>query len=149
MKKLLLLALLLTVGCQKTYYIDRVNKSVNQTIEYKDDPEEIWQSPHMTKELGTGDCEDFAILKAYKLQDYNPVLVIVQTETVQHALLRVEMEGKYYYLDNRYDFVLTETEYRLYYPWELIKLDWRSYETRTKGRIRSIQQLRQEGLVVP
>lgn len=149
MKKIILLALLLA-GCQKTYYIDRINKSVNDSIVYKTDHEEYWQPPEVTEALGTGDCEDYAILKASKLQDYNPVMVIVwDSLTTQHAVLRVEVAGKYYYLDNKYDFILTEQEYRVYYPIEILKLDWRSYERRTKGRLRSIQQLRQEGLVIP
>jgi len=35
---------------------------VQKNIEYKDDPEDHWQSPSETLSLGTGDCEDQAML---------------------------------------------------------------------------------------
>lgn len=38
---------------------------------YKDDASEYWQSPEETLERGTGDCEDWAILCVYMLNEIN------------------------------------------------------------------------------
>jgi hypothetical protein len=37
---------------------------IRENIAYAEDPEDIWQSPKLTLRLGTGDCEDQAILMA-------------------------------------------------------------------------------------
>src|SRR5204863_7188254 len=57
-----------------------LNLSVNRRILYQADPEgqDIWQTPMGTYRLGTGDCEDFAILKYALLSMANiPVRLVV------------------------------------------------------------------------
>ena len=54
-----------------------INISCNQDIQYRTDfDKDYWQSPSETLRLGTGDCEDIAILKFFKLKDagYTPKL---------------------------------------------------------------------------
>lgn len=47
--------------------IDDINYKVNKLIQYKRDNGEHWQLPEETRRLRTGDCEDYAILKAKEL----------------------------------------------------------------------------------
>ncbi len=52
----------------------KANILVNKTITYKEEPEgeDHWQQPAETLSLGTGDCEDFAILKYKLLMPFYP-----------------------------------------------------------------------------
>ena len=51
--------------------LDAINIKVNRLVQYKSDHEvhgkDKWQMPAETLLLGTGDCEDYAILKAHML----------------------------------------------------------------------------------
>lgn len=47
--------------------IDEVNYRINKRIKYKRETGDNWQKPSETERLGTGDCEDFAIMKAQEL----------------------------------------------------------------------------------
>lgn len=48
--------------------LEAVNRTVNSKIRYvRDDGPDYWQSPEETLERGTGDCEDFVILKFHEL----------------------------------------------------------------------------------
>lgn len=77
-----------------------VNYGVNTTIRYKPDrtvhgKPEYWQKPSETLKLGTGDCEDYAILKAHLLvkhhgADPNDMQIVVVKEPgakTLHAVL--------------------------------------------------------------
>lgn len=50
--------------------LDSVNLFTNKEIEYTKEPKDYWQFPHETQEKKTGDCEDYAILKAWRLSKY-------------------------------------------------------------------------------
>lgn len=90
------------------------NKAINEAIEYKVDPEDVWQTPEETLSLGTGDCEDYALLKrAYvvnhmgiKPQDAQLVKGVYKQYVDGklykdwHMYLRVTREGVVYHLDS-------------------------------------------------
>ena len=42
---------------------------VHDEVTYMNDPDDIWQRPADTKRMGTGDCEDYAILMMTRLHD--------------------------------------------------------------------------------
>jgi predicted transglutaminase-like cysteine proteinase len=76
--------------------IDDINYRVNKLIAYKRDSVENWQRPEVTKRIGTGDCEDYAILKAKMLVEagVDPSILkigVVRTRKSQslHAVLIV------------------------------------------------------------
>lgn len=54
-----------------------VNKAVNFAIRYQDDPADVWQTPNDTMKSGTGDCEDYAILKYAALKSLGVDVQIV------------------------------------------------------------------------
>ena len=49
--------------------LDDVNYRVNHLLRQKPDSVEHWQRADETRRLGTGDCEDHAILKAQELKE--------------------------------------------------------------------------------
>lgn len=90
----------------KTYpdlaLLDEVNLRVNQRITYKRDNGEHWQLAEETRRLGTGDCEDYAILKLNELAragcDVSSMKIgVVRTrkkEGTLHAVLLVPGQRK-------------------------------------------------------
>lgn len=86
-----------------------INVSVNSYVYYKAELEgsDHWQSANETLKLGTGDCEDYAILK-YRLlveSGVNPnqiFLVIGKYSNIGHAELIVVEGDNYYVMDNSY-----------------------------------------------
>ena len=86
--------------------LDSINYDVNMAIRYRPDIEvhrriDRWQTPEETMRLGTGDCEDYAILKAWRLaqlghsvDDMRIVVVRVGDSKSLHAAL---------YCDSQYD----------------------------------------------
>lgn len=107
--------------------ITQVNSYVNKTIKPVGDGEgkDYWQKPEETIKLGTGDCEDYAILKGSLLKDYPQKLSITRTlkDGTGHALLRVTIGKEYYYLDNRLPYPLTHFEILTYYEEPTYNLD--------------------------
>jgi hypothetical protein len=59
--------------------IPELNVTVNRKIVYKAEPAgaDVWQTPMQTWTNGSGDCEDFAILKYALLRATIPVRVVV------------------------------------------------------------------------
>ena len=93
--------------------IEKVNSYVNQVITYKGERADHWQKPLETLKLGTGDCEDFAILKYFILKaqgirvDKMQIVVLFDIQTLQyHEVLWVD--GRI--LDNQHDRVMPERD---------------------------------------
>ena len=129
MKHLTLLLVLLITGCQSIPEypkgLEALNKHINAQITYVADPpgRDFWQKPEETEGLGTGDCEDYAILKS-KYVGYPSRLVIVQIpDGPQHAILQVDVHGTRWFLDNRYDLVLSEKQKRNLYGPDLVNIE--------------------------
>lgn len=89
--------------------LTKINIEINERIQYKAEPagEDHWQTPMETDKLRTGDCEDFAWAKWYELLqngiDERDMWIesgIESTVGIQHAILRVLINGRSYYLDN-------------------------------------------------
>lgn len=83
--------------------LEITNKDVNTSITYTPEisKQDYWQSPQETLKLKTGDCEDFAILKASLLPAnyyWHLAIVYVQEIKTQHVVLIVNNK---YVLDNR------------------------------------------------
>lgn len=102
MKRVFLLAIVVMAGCvidqPADYY--HICQQVHAEIEYAEDVDNEWQSPRQTIELGTGDCEDMALLFLYLVeQEYGvrgEIAVINQgndTGTL-HAIALID--GVYY-----------------------------------------------------
>lgn len=112
--------------------LDKVNYQVNHQIKYV--PEtgiDKWQRASQTLSIGTGDCEDYAILKAQMLIEYgvDPDLLTIavcrtRKSNSNHAVLLVPSRYRkgffrrqwadcVYVLDNMYDILyrLEETGY--------------------------------------
>lgn len=93
----------------------QINKEVNEEIQYKDDESgnDYWQSPLETFTLKTGDCEDYAVLKWYKLlkngiPEKSMTFLLGVTEDFQfHTELQVLYNTKIYYLDNNTNNIMT------------------------------------------
>lgn len=86
------------------YVLELVNVDVNTRIVYEADApnRDFWQPAAITEKLGTGDCEDYAILKSSLLPSaysWNILLVYDETLKQQHAVLLVDDK---YVLDNNY-----------------------------------------------
>ena len=69
-------------GDLKLSDVEAINLCVNSLIKYKQEDRDYWQLPHETLNLGTGDCEDIAILKFNMLLclDGEPVLLLVTSD---------------------------------------------------------------------
>ncbi len=104
--KLLVLPLIFSgiTSCSLTSkpYYSFVNNKVNTSLTYKADTLDHWQTPLESRLLGTGDCEDYALMKYLLLRDtYLVHLVVGRTSNGQmHMVLRVVNGGGSYYLDN-------------------------------------------------
>jgi predicted transglutaminase-like cysteine proteinase len=103
--------------------INAVNSWVNQQITYVNDPNNVWQKPSETLEIGTGDCEDYAVLKRAILLERgfndNELIVVVGNDIIQsvvHALLLVYCDHKWVVLDNRTDVVSDAATYSDFIP---------------------------------
>jgi predicted transglutaminase-like cysteine proteinase len=102
MKKIILIILILFISstvfaytnatelAKKEGNVESIAKWIINNIQYKvEEGTDHWQKSKETLRLGTGDCEDFAILfcEAIKYYGYEPkIFVIVITRTQGHAI---------------------------------------------------------------
>ena len=98
--------------------LTHVNRWVNQTIAFGDDSalygqRDYWATADETLAVGSGDCEDFAILKYQMLTelgfDRSDMYLTLARDLVRnadHAVLIVRINGQHYMLDNATDAVL-------------------------------------------
>ena len=96
-------------------------KPVSDRVQYGD--ADYWASPLQTLGNGTGDCEDYAIIKyvalrAVGVEADNLRLVIVQNDKrqTQHAVLAVRHEQQWLILDNLTMVITTAEDARNYRP---------------------------------
>ncbi len=93
------------------------NVAVNQKIKYENDPLNNWQSPTVTASLGTGDCEDYAIVKYAGLMRVNVPCAVVVGELIAmptnkpHAWCAAYADGRWLALDCMFDFVTPVENY--------------------------------------
>lgn len=148
-----------------------VNHAVNSMIAYKTDLEahgvaDYWQTPEETLRRGTGDCEDFALLKMALLEGLglpkekmwiatgilrDPAKAPGRNEA--HATLVVELEGRPHVLDNAYRAragmdeplaTLGEFTHQAYFM-PVTFMNEREYLARTEQQLRSdVDSLQQE-----
>ena len=96
-----------------------INVRVNQRLTYKIDQlqwgvSDYWQTPSESIALGTGDCEDYAILKAYlalkagfTLDNLAVLTGVLAPNNQAHAVLVARDGNVFYVLDNRSPLVMT------------------------------------------
>ena len=96
-------------------------KPVSDWVQYGD--ADYWASPLQTLGSGTGDCEDYAIVKYVALRAAgidadNLRLVIVQDERrrTQHAVVAVRYEQQWLVLDNLTMAIINAEDARSYRP---------------------------------
>ena len=104
-----------TQGLSETATLERVNQWVNRRIAYADDESnyrqrDYWATAEETVARGSGDCEDFAILKMQMLRaagidDDRMKLVLVHDMAINadHAFLLVRSAAGWVVLDNMTD----------------------------------------------
>jgi predicted transglutaminase-like cysteine proteinase len=95
--------------------LEAINTWVNTNIHYKPDVADYWQAPAETLKLGTGDCEDLAILKQHFIVGKN----IAKRKDTHLWLVKMRFKGQKHYayhvilvvgdkvLDNRYESVIS------------------------------------------
>lgn len=100
--------------------VENLNENINRRIKYKSDAIDEWQTADETQSCGTGDCEDYAILKYRTLLHLGIAedrLCFVLAEIAampsnqQHAFLIVELNGERKVLDNKFDNLITPQAY--------------------------------------
>ena len=85
--------ILAACGIPESYDYQTIMHEVHEAVAVAYDPADVWQTPAATEMLGTGDCEDFAILMLQKVFDRYGVMgnmVIVYGETA-HAIVELDI----------------------------------------------------------
>ena len=107
--------------------LDAVNRYFNR-IPYAEDTDiygvkDFWATPEEFVRRNVGDCEDYSIAKYTALRamgwsaDSLRVVVIRDHKyNVNHAALAAELDGQWYYLDNRASRLLKPAEVPFYQP---------------------------------
>lgn len=108
--------------------LDSVNADINTRIQYRRDIDthgrmDQWSSPSQTLARGTGDCEDYALLKmavladrGVPLEDMTVVILFDTKRKFYHAVLSVDVNGNHYILDNMRNQVLADSQLPNYMP---------------------------------
>jgi predicted transglutaminase-like cysteine proteinase len=119
--------------------LGRINRAVNLSIRPMSDwaqygVADYWATPLETLSSGSGDCEDYAIVKYVALRESGIVpddlrLVIVRNikERTNHAVLAVRFDEEWQILDNRTLVMVDADVAQYYYP--LFVLDQRGVRT--------------------
>jgi predicted transglutaminase-like cysteine proteinase len=115
--------------------LGEINRAANLSIKPVSDwtrfgVQDYWSTPIATMRIGTGDCEDYAILKYFALleagipqNDLRLLIVGDIKRKTSHALVAVRLGEQWLLLDNRMLVMLDATQARNYYP--LFVLDHR------------------------
>lgn len=115
-------------GQSKFQAINQVNRLVNNALIYQMEgitrPEiDHWQSFSETIGSGSGDCEDFALVKrailvrmGYSEESMFVSVVKDRDRGLYHAVLVVKSDSEYFILDNLADTVLEDKFYTNYMP---------------------------------
>lgn len=120
----------------KYHLLEIVNHDLNKYKKIDDinnyGYEDYFASPNEFYSKGGGDCEDFMIVKKYKLlslgfKEENFQYLLVKFDDEFHFILGVKLNNTYYYLDNRYNEIFTKNDFRIKkykiideYQWEII-----------------------------
>lgn len=108
------------VNAEKKVYqlyddLEELNKAVNSLVTYKLDDSDYWQSPTETTKLGSGDCEDIAILKLFHIKgDINNRFLCIGyiKKTKQAHAVAVAKDGhEWVVMDNLKDELILYSEY--------------------------------------
>lgn len=105
-----------------------INRKVNAFVAYRRDIDnhgvvDYWSTPLETLARGSGDCEDYAILKMALLSELgipaSSMSVVVLSDErrgLYHAVLSVRTTSGFYILDNMHDRVLLDRDIPHYQP---------------------------------
>lgn len=102
------------------HVVENLNENINRRIKYKSDNIDEWQTADFTQSCGTGDCEDYAILKYRTLlhlgvPEDRLCFVLAEIAAMPnnqpHAFLIVELNGERRVLDNKFDKLIAPDDY--------------------------------------
>ena len=95
---------------------EAVNRQVNQSITYVSDIEQYGQSDRWVVEpvSGQGDCEDYALTKAHRLNAGGIVTtasICLRNTRIPHAVALVHDGADQWVLDNLYPYAIRKQDY--------------------------------------
>lgn len=132
---LVFIAGVLGTSCNRDVFsqMQAVNTYVNRSITYKSDgiDTDYWQYPEETLQKHTGDCEDYAILKAALLHTDGIIHIVQVDAQTYHAIL--EIDGLY--LDNRFKDILSEEKKQQIYGATIISASVSAWMQRKRGSV--------------
>lgn len=109
--------------------IEKQNVYTNSTVKYRSDLGDTWQHPSTTLNTEQGDCEDYAILKmailaAIGVPRSMMALVLGEIASLNgnsaHAFLVVELDGRRYVLDSKFDQMIEPKDYVNWQPKKML-----------------------------
>lgn len=111
-----------------------VNAALNRHIAFRPDAGDRWSTASETMSRSAGDCEDYAIAKMQALRslgvpDDDLFLTIGQDLVARqaHAVLLVRVGGRFWVLDNRYDRLMPDDQYRDFMPTLSLRADGKGW----------------------
>jgi predicted transglutaminase-like cysteine proteinase len=104
-----------------------INRAINLAIRPMEDlvqygKVDVWSSPLVTFNTGTGDCEDYAIAKYVALQmagvpaEDLRIVVVLDLNGEGHAVASVRLDGHWVILDNQRMAMVEDVNARIYRP---------------------------------
>ncbi|MCB9947622.1 MAG: transglutaminase-like cysteine peptidase [Rhodospirillaceae bacterium] len=123
-------------GYSQTDQLAYVNQFANAVVPYITDSDNYGVSDYWAAPLEflrrSGDCEDYAIIKFVSLLDLgftnDQMRIVIVRDIVRnlaHAVLAVEMNGRFYILDSLFNAVLEDARVSQYVPQYSVNLDTR------------------------